>query len=381
VALALAIGGEPVQIERRKLANVVTELAGASSASAGEARALLRSAMLRHPGEPYFPLLGSFVARHERKDPLPWLARALERGPRSGKVHLALAEVLRARGAIPQALMHLRLAARYDFNSRERALSLAGTWARSSRELILAFPESSEGGKFLRDACGYQAGGAKLDCLREAVRRDAGDRAARGSLLELLLDAWEGSVEPCAAEGAGACSEEVGRLVAALKDANDWRAANARGRLVALRGDVRRAARDLLEQCPAATEAEPCVARALAYAERAGDIGLIERASERYLALACVVPARCADAQFRIGKILSGRGASRVALRHFKQAVEVDPSPRRWLDMADAAMQAGSSSTARLAIQRASSAGELTSDDQRRKAEIEERLSQPARLE
>lgn len=77
-------------------------------------RTELRGAMLRHPAAPYFPFLGALRAGMMRDEPvLPWAARALERSPVYGRVHLLL-----ARWLIPlspsQARLEYRLAGEQD---------------------------------------------------------------------------------------------------------------------------------------------------------------------------------------------------------------------------------------------------------------------------
>ncbi|HEY3494634.1 MAG TPA: O-antigen ligase family protein, partial [Polyangiaceae bacterium] len=106
--LVLVLGANPLQIERRKLREEIVALGARPSPQAlAGAKQDLRGAMLRHPGEPYFAQLGAVIASRERRDPLPWLARALERGPRLGSVHYELAQLLHAHGRRGQALMHL----------------------------------------------------------------------------------------------------------------------------------------------------------------------------------------------------------------------------------------------------------------------------------
>lgn len=378
--VVLALGTHAVQLERRRLAQAVSELGPGRGEALVEARKSLRSAMLRHPGEAYFPLLGSILARLERKDALPWLARALERAPRLSSVHLALADALRARGSAAQALLHLRFAARYDANLRDLALMRAARWAKSVPELAHAFPEGSEGGSLFKEACRFVAESARIDCFREALRREPADAGLRKELAEPLLDAWEANAAPCSGAAATGCSEELSRLLVKLPS-GEWRATQMRGRLQALRGDVPGAARALLEDCPASAEAEPCVVRALEFAERSADLELVGRAGERYVALRCTNPPRCADAHVHVGKIFARRGAWAPALKQFNAGVEADPSPRRWLEVADAASHIGSVTTARLALRRAVSMGELTRDDAQRRDEIERNLDDPERLE
>lgn len=69
----------------------------------------LRAAMLRHPSEPYFPLMGAVRAQLDEASVIPWVAGALERSPRLGRAHLVLARSL-VRGHAAQARLEYRLA-------------------------------------------------------------------------------------------------------------------------------------------------------------------------------------------------------------------------------------------------------------------------------
>jgi tetratricopeptide (TPR) repeat protein len=379
--VVIALAADPVQVERRELAKSVAAIGGARGEALAAAKAELRRAMLRHPGEAYFPLLGAYLARREGGDPLPWLGRALARAPRSGNVHLALAEVMRARGKNAQALMHLRLAARHDYTLREGALLRAASWASSWSELERAFPEGSEGGKLAKKLCALLSEPDRLACLRTAVRREPEDLDSVVKLAERLLDTLEARVAPCAPAAAEPCLAEAERVIGLMAaSGHDWRAAYARARAQALRGNPRGAAERLLEDCPVSEEAEPCIARALKLAETAGDLPVLERAGQRYLALACASPQRCAEAHGRVAEALSGRGAWPAAVRHYSDAAQVDPSPRRWLDVAQAATRSGALMTARMALRKADGAGELTADERRLKADLEAKLNDPDAL-
>src|SRR6185295_3468992 len=81
------------------------------SPDVGPVRASLHTWMLRHPAEPYFPLVGAMGAyRTHTENPIPWLQRSLERGQVNGRAHLLLAEVLSAPRTRRQAMLELRLA-------------------------------------------------------------------------------------------------------------------------------------------------------------------------------------------------------------------------------------------------------------------------------
>ena len=76
----------------------------------GPIHALARAAMLRHPSEPYLPLVVGWRAARERDDdPMPWLERTLERSRIDAPAHLVLARLLVTRSP-SQARLEYRLA-------------------------------------------------------------------------------------------------------------------------------------------------------------------------------------------------------------------------------------------------------------------------------
>jgi O-antigen ligase len=374
--VVLGLGANPARVDRRRLADRFQNLTAADANRRNELRTELRSAMLRHPGEPYFPMLGAFLAERERRDPLPWLARALERGPRYGGVHLALATAMHERKKTGQALMHLRLAARYDVNVRDVALSRAVRWAGSVRHLIAGFPEGSEGGSLFPKLCELLAAPARTACFREAVRRTPHAAPVLKELVEGLLAGIETNSGGCTAPERVACEQELERVLSAYAAAapRSFRSAYYQARLQAARGDVGGAAKSLLANCPAAEEAEDCLDRAVEYSSRAGDINSLGTALDRQVALRCLVPARCADAHDRASDLFGERQAWARSLRHLNAAAEADPTSSRWLKVAETATRIGAPSSARMALQRASLLGTNAPDERRRVDELEQRL-------
>ena len=143
---AIAWSRFPVELERREMSVGYRELAIKSASERARFRSQLRQAVLRHPGESFFPLLGSLVAMRERDgNALPWIERSLELGPRNGPVHLALADLLHAHGATTQAMLHLRLAAQYDRTLAGAVGVRAPRWAPSVDLLMQAIPDGPRG--------------------------------------------------------------------------------------------------------------------------------------------------------------------------------------------------------------------------------------------
>lgn len=376
LVVVLAFGANPAEVDRRRLSDLFQHLKASDAKQREELRYQLRSAMLRHPGEPYFPLLGAFLAEREGRDPLPWLARALDRGPRYGQVHLALASAMQERKKTGQALLHLRLAARYDVNVRGIALARAARWARSLKQLAAGFPAGSEGGSFFPDLCDLVTAPARTPCFREAVARAPRDARVLKELIEGLLAALEADSGECAASARTSCEREVeGALTAyAAVASGSFRPAYYRARLQAVRGDVGAAAKALLAHCPAAEDAADCLERAVEYSRQAGDLVSLGSALERQVALRCLLPARCADAHDRASDLFGERQAWARALRHLNAAAEADPTATRWLKVAETATRVGAPSSARMALRRANLLGADGPDERRRVADIEQQL-------
>jgi hypothetical protein len=376
VVAVVAMHAQPVKLERDHLARAYARFARGRAPDAETLRGELRRAMLRHPGEAYFPLIGALVARATGEGaPLSWLARSLERGPLNGGVHLVLADVLAARGARSQALLHLRLAAMYDRTIQEQAYARAIAWAQTGEELARVFPRGLPGSELLTELCEHARGAPAVDCWREASARAPVERNQL-KLAEALLLAVESGQAPCAAPADRACSDEAARVLASVDDktVSDFRVPYFKARLLALEGNVERAVQVALDGCPASTEAAVCGDLAVALAWKSRDSKAMERAAHRYTAQRCVEPERCAQAHDEIAERYGAQGALVLALRHLMEAAKVEPSPERWIRAAEAAARAGSSISARASLERASRASRLTSDQQGRIARVEDLL-------
>src|SRR5205823_272275 len=82
IALVAAISGsDGVASDRRTMHERYESHDHASAVAVTEFRAALRAMILRHPADPYFPLLGAAEAsRAHDQSVMPWMQRTLERG-------------------------------------------------------------------------------------------------------------------------------------------------------------------------------------------------------------------------------------------------------------------------------------------------------------
>ncbi|MEJ7734733.1 MAG: O-antigen ligase family protein [Polyangiaceae bacterium] len=154
VAMVASGGLRDVRADRAHL-QARFERIGEGKDERAQAWTLVGKAMLEHPADYYFPLLGGAMAwRFQDRNPIPWIQRALERAPLSGRAHLLLADVVAARGATAQALFELRLAAEYEPPLGGSTASRAARWSRSFDDVMRAVPESAVGVSILDTVAG-----------------------------------------------------------------------------------------------------------------------------------------------------------------------------------------------------------------------------------
>jgi len=371
--IVFAYGARPVQLDRRRLADEYAAWSRTRAPHAQPLRADLERAVLRHPGDAYLGLVGSFV--HER-EAMRWVGHALERSPFDGRVHLRLSELLIPRGARDQALLHLRLSALYDAVLRDGALTRAAALLASAADLRRAFPAGAPGAALLGEVCPKLGPALAVACWRELVAREPSEPVPKRQLAGALLSALSNSSADCGNEGRQRCVDEVEGVLATLeKGARDFRIIELRARSLALRGETAAAARMLVEGCPATNEAWSCCELAFEFARRAKDFVAIGVAAARYAALACSEPERCARVHQQIGRAYGDLGAWSLATSHFFEAADRAPNSEHWLDAADAAARSGADARARVALTRAQSEGNYTLEQQRRAIGIESSLS------
>jgi hypothetical protein len=373
VGAVVIVGAVPAQVERRSLAAAYQALP-ARVRVAPELSQDVRAAVGRHPGDPYFPLLAGLLAHRAGQNALPFFARALELGPVNGNVHLALASVLMERGASSQALMHLRLTARYDALLRDRALARVASWAKRASVVASAFPPDQPGGELLGQVCPRLAPSERIECWRTVVARGAGPPTAREQLAAALLDAADSKRPPCL--DVDPCRAEVVELMRGQDARLGWLASYVRTRAQSMGKTSAEAVEALLAGCPVMLEAAPCAEAALRHAEKSASLELLGRAAERHILIQC--PGRgCAAAYERSGGLFARAGATGRALDQFSRAAKEDPTAARWLAVARAAFAAGAASSGLVAIERALAASDVTNEQRAEAAALRHRLTVP----
>ena len=157
--------------------------------------------------------------------------------------------------------------------------------------------------------------------------------------------------------------------------AADWRLAPLRARLLTLRGQPGRAAGLLIERCPASSDARECSQQAFELSRRARDVPTLNAAAERYAALACGNPTRCASAHEAIARAFAELQAWGLAVSHYSRAAKEEPSVDRFIQAAGAAAELGSRSTVAMLIARAHRLGSVSDDQQKQIRAVEERVN------
>ena len=330
-------------------------------------RDLVRKTMLRHPAEPYFPLIGALVAlRSHDQSAMPWLQHTLERGQVNGRAHLLLAEFLGGRGAKKQALFELRLTVENDGGLAGSAAKILVRWTRDYDELVSAVPAGKAGIRMLDQVAAYlnqpQDWRLQTRCNQEVLARDPSEVGARTRETSARLDALAtGKPEGLCADAA-ACHKEIldHATAIALTQPTTSTAALIRSRLLLVDNKPEEAVSLLEIECQKVTDRIPCLqARVSAAARindphpgRAGAVDHLAIAAKELIGNACTTAVSCADMATWVGEIRRGRNEIGHALAMYERAARADPTEARWLKLADVASNAGEHARAAEALER-----------------------------
>ncbi|WP_437607162.1 O-antigen ligase family protein [Sorangium sp. So ce834] len=361
VALMLRFGWRDVDHDRREL-RAVSDAGAASGAGWPRFREGLRAAMLRHPAEPYFPLLGAVTVLQGRiESPIPWLQRTLERSRRHGRAHLLLAEVLASRGAKEQALLSLRLAVEDDANVTGTAAVLARQWTERWEELLRAVPEGKAGVEMLERMAivgdRREALDVRLRCAEEAVARDPsriGARWAAGTALLAMLE--DPTSARCGGDEAqrGTCERQVEAHAAAIQGtkSDSYLAVQLRARLLLARKKSAEAEQLLAESCERLDNRLGCLRLRVVAASQLGSSERLLPALRDLMPAACSSHAECASAATWVGDLLAARKDYSSAVTYYARAAQDEPTEERLRKLADAASAAGAHVEAASALER-----------------------------
>jgi tetratricopeptide (TPR) repeat protein len=361
VALVARWGWHPVAADREELHELYTEDGAKREPARVELRRRLKAAMLAHPAEPYFPLLGGLVAWVGRDDnALPWLERTLERAQLNGRAHLLLAQVLAARPAESQALFELSLAVHDDVGLAYSAAQMATRITQSYEELLRAVPRGAAGAPMLEACAGILGAaadrGTRVQLLRESLSRDAGRAGPHVALAyDMLAQIAQGDKsDVCSGDRRRACLSEVQEHARAVEavDMDSSEADRLRASALEVDGRADEAERLLGERCPKASDRVQCL---YAQAAAAAKIKTPERVGavvKEMVVAGCASSAQCAQTNTYAGDLLAGRGEWGGATTHYERAVREEPTEARWLRLADAAGRSGAHARAADALEK-----------------------------
>lgn len=304
----------------------------------------LRGAMLRHPADYYFPLLGAAMAwKFNDRSPIPWIQRALERAPLSGRTHLLLADVIAARGGTAQALFEVRLAAEYEPSLGAAAAARVARWATSFDEAMRAIPDGAFGTGILEDVAVQSK---RPDIARradeEVLRRDAARLGPRQREVFARLEALRsGGGDLCADKAK--CEREIEEHCAVVErlDRDSSLAAQLRSELLVQQGRRLDAVQLLETACTRPVARSGCLMRLAAARAALGQTAELDATLKALTAEECGSPASCADAHTWVGNFREGRREMALAISSYRRAALDDPTEARWLRLADAAERGG----------------------------------------
>jgi len=320
-----------------------------------ELRAELRESMLRHPAEPYFPLVGALLAVQERDDnPMPWLQRTLERSMVNGKAHLLLAGELIRYGARNQALLELRLAVNSDATLLRQATTLGGRWAHTMGDVERLIPK------------GEQAVPV-MDALALRLRQQG--KSALGAELDVAtLERAPRTVQPHArlatdiinrvAKGGSCDSACKDRLAAHIEMLADVQPSYSRAAQLEARWEIAHGRHDaaeamLVKACDGVTDLASCLSLRVRAAARLEGPERLAAAGKALLNAVCMEPQQCAAKAAWLGSLHAKRKEWGAAVVNYRRAVRDNPTPKLYQQLARAASAAGLTGEAIRALERA----------------------------
>jgi tetratricopeptide (TPR) repeat protein len=323
-------------------------------------RAALREAMLRHPADPYFPRAGGLLAWYSHENPMPWMARSLERGMEIGQTHFALARMLARLGATSQSLLELRLASTYSPGLVMRASRLAISMTRNFDELLQAVPDGVAGQSFLHAMAlnlkRTDAPELRVRALLGTIERAPANVSARSMLAEDLsfFLAAEGPISICADERRGECERLIEEQIEALYalEPKTSTAVVTKAQYLASVGRLVEAEAMLQKECHRFTGGSlaQCQRRRVALARATGSREKLDAASRDLAGAGCGSSKACGELYAFLGGQAENLGDLHRALGYYKRAVAEEPNDSRWGALARIAGLLGDQAGATVAL-------------------------------
>jgi hypothetical protein len=360
LGLAFAFGRNAVDDERTRMHQVFERTVFAERGAFADFIGVLRQAVLRHPAEPYFPLLGALAAnRSEGAAVLPWVVASLERDVKNSRAHLVLAGVLMRNRIVDQALMELSFAAQDDFALAITAGQMASRLTRKLEKLDRAAPSGGGGAIMLLGAAmafqGRDGAELRLKILDLAIVRDPKFVIARVDRARELIAAVRSASPPCVAISQADCLARIRDDAEAIRqlDPLSCQPLLLKADVLGIEGDVADAEGLLAAECASCSDGNSCLGQRLSLASQLSSTEPLMNAARAYLGVACTDNEGCLAAHVTVGDLLATRGLWTLAVDHYQEAASKGRKAEWWLRTADASLKAGQIGRASLALLRA----------------------------
>lgn len=328
------IRGAPTLVQARGEAQ---RLLGEKPLKIADAYERVATMMSRHPAEYYFPLAGAVIAERAHDNPMPWIQRALERGPTIGRTHFLLAMLLAGRGAKNQALFELRLANEYEPSLAGPTSAVAFAWTHDPGTLLRAVPDGVAGIPMLEASTSAAMVAGLFDVVlaldeemlaRDPTYRTAHMQVAEIRLRQLVQDTCDDRVT---------CEEQITQHARALDDPSDSTSDQYLARLAIYESDPANARRILRAACQKPGALSGCLALLAGVEEP----DAVPHVLDRFVGVSCATAELCAEANSWVANFQAGRGALAQAYGAAVRAARSAPTDERWLRAADLAEAAG----------------------------------------
>lgn len=351
VEVAVLSTARPDAIDQRdQLAKALTALAGKPRSHPDYAalQASVRNAVLRHPADPYAPVVAALLARESGTSPLAWLNQALRRDPLNARAHLLLADMLATHGKLAQALFELKRVTELGPELLPAVIERAIRWAPDFQNLLRIVPDGSDGIVQFNALAQRLAGLPAHHELRQKLLQHSFDRSpndprTNSIYAQDLFAALTDKTSACQGDSRGPCEQRLRQHIATvLRNTKDRQVSiQLSAQLLAFDDKLDEAERLLAEHCPFLPDPVQCGTMRVNYALKLPDRERFDAAADAYIASACATPTSCSNAYNWLGNIESGRNNLPAALARFERAAQESPSMELWLRVADIALKLG----------------------------------------
>jgi predicted Zn-dependent protease len=241
--------------------------------------------------------------------------------------------------------------------------SVAVTLANSLELLRRAVPEGPAGASMLTELAVRvdRVKQAKLrsQLLQLALEREPHQLRAHETIASDLIAELPSSAPGQRCHDRAACLRRIEQHLRAVREAapDQPTAIILRARLLLAQKRPAEAERLLADNCGRYAGLPGCWHERVIAADQMTPADRLDEAMSAYLASACSRPADCAGAADWLGDIRAQRGDWAAAATKYERAAREEPTPERWLKLADAATRAGQLGRASQALRRARQGG------------------------